>query len=230
MPIYRLTVEQYHRMIDHGILDENNSVELLDGLLIEKHALSYTPLPIFRLTVERYHRMIELGILGEDDPVELLDGVLVSKMPKNPPHRISVELLRDKIGPLLPIGWFMESQEPVTTGDSEPEPDGSVVRGERRQYHSRHPRASDVGLLAEVSDSTLDADRGPKKRSYAKAGFPTYWIVNLVDRQIEVYTQPSGPTENPDYAQQRIYRAGEAVPLVIDGKEVGAIPVNDLLP
>lgn len=230
LPVYRLTVDKYHQMIDHNILEEDDPVELLEGILVEKHAPSYETLPIFKLSVERYHRMIQFGILGEDDPVELLDGILVTKMPKNPPHRISVGLLCDMIGPLLPTGWFMESQEPVATANSEPEPDGSVVRGERRQYHSRHPRASDVGLLAQVSDSTLDYDRGPKKRSYAEAGYPIYWIVNLVDRQIEVYAQPSGPAENPDYAQQQIYRVGDAVPLVIDGTQLGTIPVVDLLP
>lgn len=230
VPVYRLSVEKYHRMIEHAILDENDPVELLEGLLIEKESPSYSPLPIFKLSVERYHRMIEFGILGEDDPVELIQGILVTKMSKNTPHSVCTRKIRYRIEPLLPKGWFLDTQEPVTTSDGEPEPDHAAVRGQPDDYLPKHPTAVDVGLLIEVADSSLLIDRTEKKQTYARANFPIYWIANLVDRQIEVYTQPSGPAENSDYAQQQIYRVGDAVPLVIDGTQLGTIPVGDLLP
>ena len=79
--------------------------------------------PIWRLSVEQYHQMIASGILTDDDPVELLEGLLVAKMPKNPRHRLSTQLTREAIARLLPIGWYVEDQEPLTILDSEPEPD-----------------------------------------------------------------------------------------------------------
>jgi Uma2 family endonuclease len=184
----------------------------------------------YPLTVEQYHEMIRVGILDEDDPVELLDGLLVQKMSKNPPHRAGVKLLRDALERVIPPGWYVDSQEPVTLFNSEPEPDGVVVRGAPRDFLDRHPGPDDVGLLAEVSADSLKRDRGWKLRLYAKAGILVYWIINLVDRQVEVFQGPSGPTEHPTYSQQQVFRPGEEIPLVIDGKEIARVRVDDLLP
>ena len=185
---------------------------------------------IFQLSIAQYHQMIRAGILTEDDPIELLDGWLVYKMPKNRQHTIATRHVRDLIEQLLPDGWYVDSQEPITLETSEPEPDVCVVRGALDDYPEHHPRPADIALLAEVSDTTLDRDRGLKKRLYAQAGIPIYWIVNLQDRQVEVYTQPSGPGARPDYHQRQDYALAESVSLVIDGQEVGALPVRDLLP
>jgi Uma2 family endonuclease len=118
----------------------------------------------------------------------------------------------------------------VTTRDSEPEPDVSVVRGRRRDYADRHPGPEDVALLVEVADTSLERDRGWKKRIYAAAGIPCYWIVNLIDGQVEVHAQPSGPGEQADYAAHQVYRRGDRIPVVLDGAEAGTIAVDDLLP
>lgn len=186
--------------------------------------------PIWRLSLDQYHEMIRAGILTDDDPVELLEGWLVAKMPKNPPHRVATQLSREALERVVPAGWYVDAQEPVTIGDSEPEPDVTVVRGSRRDYRDHHPGAQDVALLAEVSDTTLQRDRGSKKRVYARANVPVYWIINLIDSQVEVYTNPSGPGEQPDYGQRQDYGPADQVPVVIDGREVGRIAVRDLLP
>jgi Uma2 family endonuclease len=186
--------------------------------------------PIFRLSVAQYHQMIDAGILTEDDPVEFLNGWLVQKMTKNPPHSVSTGLTRTVLERFIPVGWFVDVQEPVTTETSEPEPDVTVVRGERRQYTERHPRPDDVGLLVEVADSTLARDRGTKKQLYARNRISIYWIVNLIDNQIEVYTDPTGPAETPDYQQRHVYGVLDEIPLVLDGQELGRFPVRDLLP
>jgi Uma2 family endonuclease len=81
-----------------------------------------------------------------------------------------------------------------------------------------------------VADSSLQRDRALKKRLYAAAGIPVYWIVNLLDSQIEVYTDPSGPGEQPDYRQQQNYDSADTVPVVIEGHEVARLGVQDLLP
>ena len=81
-------------------------------------------------------------------------------------------------------------------------------------------------LLVEVSDSTLDRDRGAKSAAYAKGRIPVYWIVNLVDRQVEVYTHPS-PS---GYASRVDFKPGEEIPVVLDGVEIGRIAVASILP
>ena len=184
---------------------------------------------IMRLSVDQYHDMIRNGILTEDDPVELLDGWLVSKMARNPPHRVVNGLLQDKLATLVGPNWHINTQEAVTLDISEPEPDVSVVRGNRLDYRERNPAASEIGMLVEISDTSLTRDRGFKKRIYAQANVPIYWIVNLVDCVVEVYAHPSGPGEQPDYAQRQDYRPGDSIPVVLNGREVGRLAVQEFL-
>ena len=81
--------------------------------------------------------------------------------------------------------------------DSEPEPDATVVSGTPRDYTYRHPVPTDISLIVEVADSSLQRDRQQKRRIYARNGIPIYWIVNVVDRVIEVHSSPSGPDRRP---------------------------------
>lgn len=182
-----------------------------------------------RFTVGQYHAMIEAGVFAEDEQVDL-EGWLFHKMAKKATHRYSTRALRKKLEKLLPPGWDVDSQEPITTLDSEPEPDVSVVRAGVLDDKKRHPKPKEIGLIVEVSEGTLARDRGMKKRLYARARIPVYWIVNLVDHQIEVYTDPTGPTKRPDYRHNQIYKPGDSVPLVLDGKEIAKIDVSDILP
>lgn len=186
--------------------------------------------PIWRLSVDQYHAMARAGILTEDDPVELLDGWLIPKMPKNPSHRVATRLVRQALERLTPAGWYVDSQEPITTPDSEPEPDVAVIRGDTRLYLDRHPGPEEVALVVEIADTTLQRDRTLKKRLYAYAGIPVYWIVNLPERQLEVYTRPSGPAEPADYSQRQNYLSSAAIPVVIEGREIGHLTAQELLP
>jgi Uma2 family endonuclease len=183
-----------------------------------------------RFSVEEYHQMIEAGILDENDNVELIEGHVVNKMSRNPPHDSAIRILSRRLDRLLPPGWDYRGQSAITLSDSEPEPDLAVVRGDERTYGTRHPGAADVGLVVEVSDSTLAWDRSEKARIYARAGIETYWIVNLVDRRLEVHTGPSGPTASPCYARRDDIPIGSSVPLVLDGVVIAALAVSDLLP
>ncbi len=124
----------------------------------------------------------------------------------------------------------MDSQEPITTADSEPEPDAVVVRGRPDDYLDRQPRSQETPLVVEVSDATLQRDRSTKLRIYARAAIPVYWIVNLINGCVEVNTDPTGPAEQPTYQQRRDYGPGDELPLVLDGKEIGRIPVREILP
>lgn len=188
------------------------------------------PEPILRISVDQYHLMVASGVFADNEAVELLEGWLMPKMPKNPPHNLAMGLLCDALRAILPPGWHIDCQGSVTTNDSEPEPDVSVIRGARRDYPAGHPEPKDVGLLVEVSDTTLTRDRGTKKQIYARAGIPVYWIVNLVDRQVEVHADPSGPGDQPVYRQRQVYKPGDSIPVVLDGKQVGKVDVKAILP
>ena len=198
----------------------------ISSSLVPADAVPFVPR---RFTVEEYHRMAELGVLTEDDRVELLEGVITPKMVHNPPHDGTIMQLVEALRPLLPPGWSIRIQPAVTTSDSEPEPDIAIVRGTARDYMSRHPSAADVGLVVEVAESSLARDR-KKARLYANAGVPVYWIVNLVDRQIEVNLRPAGSSESTGYQPTAVHRPGNVVPVIIDDETVGALRVEDLLP
>jgi Uma2 family endonuclease len=191
---------------------------------------SVPTVPIYRLSVAQYHAMADHGILAEDDPVELLEGWLVRKMMKHRPHSRSTLRTRRALERLLTAGWYVDTQEPITTAESEPEPDVVVVRGSEADYPDRQPGPADVALVVEVADSTLSTDQGTKKRVYARAGIPIYWIANLPERCFEVYTDPTGPADQPDYRQRREYTPDDEIPVVLDGQEIGRLSVRDLLP
>lgn len=106
-----------------------------------------------------------------------------------------------------------------------------VVRGDTRQYLDRHPGAEDIALIVEVSDTTLQRDgRTVKKQIYARAGIAIYWIVNLVEGLVEVYSQPLVEVEPSDYSQRIDFGRSAVLPIIIEGREIGAIAVNSLLP
>jgi Uma2 family endonuclease len=184
----------------------------------------------FRLTVDQYHAMIRNGTLSEDDPVELLDGYLVNKMPQNSPHGSAVERLTEDLGRVKPPGWRLRIQLPITLSESEPEPDAALVRGVRGAFDGRHPTPADFGIVVEVAESSLTLDRREKGRLYASAGIPIYWVVNVVDGQVEVYTDPDPAATPPAYRTRTDYRPGQDVPVVLDGTAVAAVPAADLLP
>jgi Uma2 family endonuclease len=186
--------------------------------------------PPARITVGQYHAMLQAGVFAEDERVELLEGWLFHKMAKKATHSVSTRAMRKRLEKLLPLDWDVDSQEPITTLESEPEPDVSVVRAGVRDNKKRHPKPKEVGLVVEVSEGSLARDRGMKKRIYARARVPVYWIVNLVDNQIEIYTDPTGPAKRPDYRHNQIYKPGDSIPLVLDGREIAKIDVNDILP
>jgi Uma2 family endonuclease len=181
--------------------------------------------PLWRLTVTQYHQMIAAGILTSNDPVELLDGWLVQKMAKNPPHRVTTRLVREALESIIPDGWYVETQEPITLTESEPEPDVAIIRGNTRNYLDHHPGASEVALVIEVADSTLERDRKLKQPIYARAGIPTYWIVNLISHQLEIYTKPT-----PEGYQSQVILSQGSTNVFLDNQMIGSIEVNLLFP
>lgn len=188
---------------------------------------SWVPSSLYRLTLEQYEAMVDSGIFTCRDKVQLINGYLVSKMTQNTPHATADDLCGDRLNRVLPPGWYVRVGKPIRlpTESSEPEPDRCVVRGGIRDYSARHPGPSDLALAVEVADSSLDDDR-MQADIYGRAGIPFYWIINLIDRQVEVYSNP-GPS---GYQSLEVFVPPHVLSVIIDGVEVGEIPVAEILP
>lgn len=139
------------------------------------------------LSVETYHRLGEMGVLSED--VELLRGLVVAKMPKSPLHEYVAQMLMMLLLRLLPPGFQVRREGPLSIGGSEPEPDISVVRGEASDWLRSHPTTA--SLVVEVAVTSQELDEG-KAAIYAEAGIPEYWIVEPEARRVTVLRDPSG--------------------------------------
>jgi Uma2 family endonuclease len=174
--------------------------------------------------------MAEAGILAPGERVELIEGEIITMTPQESPHAAAGGLVEEALRVAFGPGFHVRSQRPLSLGlDSDPEPDAAVVRGTLRDYVKAHPTTAI--LVVEVSDTTLAFDRGRKSALYARAGIPEYWIVNLVDRILEVHRDPGPLPHDPSefgYRSIRRHAPSEAVtPLASPGR---AVRVADLLP
>ena len=172
--------------------------------------------------------MISYGILKDEDPVELVSGWIVPKMPRTPAHNSTVTRLQRSLWTLLRTEWVVRAQCAVILDDSEPEPDITVAVGPDGRYDDRHPGQTEIALVIEVAESSLFRDRNGKAPAYAAAQLPHYWIVNLPNRQVEVYDQPT--PNAPTYGRRRDYQIDDDVPLIVFERQVGLIAVREILP
>ncbi len=136
-----------------------------------------------RFSVEEYHRFTE------GQPTELLRGIILQKMSKSPLHRVVADELRDVIAVQVGPDFTVFHEGPLTTDDSEPEPDVSVVRGSRAEFRRVHPATAE--LVIEVAVSSLEIER-LKAAIYAEAGVREYWIVCPQEKRVEIFREP-GP-------------------------------------
>lgn len=178
-----------------------------------------------KLSVGDYERMIQAGILAETDRVELIRGEIIEKMPINPRHGSAVKRLNRWFSTNLGDQAVIGVQDPVRLPDSEPEPDLSILRWREDQYAARHPQPEDVLLLIEVADSSLEFDREIKLPLYAEAGIVEFWILNLIDQQLEVHCDPQ-----PDgtFGQHSVFKPGEEIQLLT--MPAVRLAVADVLP
>jgi Uma2 family endonuclease len=181
---------------------------------------------VYRISVDEYERMVAAGV--SDDPrVELINGLLVRNMGKNPPHVIATKWLGRLLDRIVPPGWHVSKEDPVRIPAlDEPEPDLAIISGAPEDYRTRHPGPGDIALLVEVSEKGLDSDQGDKLSAYAAGGVPVYWIVNLVNHWVEVYSNP----RPKGYQSRQDFTSGQDIAVVIGGVERGRIAVSDILP
>ena len=178
----------------------------------------------YRFTIKQYHEIIDRGIFVEDEPLELIRGEIVRKMPIGNPHAATVKRLNRLFSNPLSAGTLVSIQDPISTADSEPEPDVAILNFRDDLYASRRPVAQDVLLLIEVADSSLAYDREVKGPIYAEAGVREYWIVNLMNSTVEVYRDPQSDGR---FATVTTAVSGEILtPLLLSGLSV---PVDEIL-
>ena len=177
-----------------------------------------------------YERLIEIGVFRAGEPVELLGGQLIVSEPQGSAHYTAVLLAEEALRASLGAGWLVRTQGPIALDDeSEPEPDIAAVPGRARDYSRAHPVRP--ALVVEVAETTLAHDRAYKGSLYARARVDDYWIVNLIDRVLEVYRQPIPDAAAPfgwRYASKQVLDPPSSVtPLAVAGAR---IVVSDLLP
>src|SRR5881397_4257626 len=166
-----------------------------------------------RFSRAEYDRLIELGVFQPGEDIELIGGELMVAEPQGAAHytaiRKSAKALEAAFGP----GWEVRTEGPIGLDeDSEPEPDVAVVPGSPEDYSRAHP--SRPVLTVEVAESSLAVDRQHKGSLYARAGLTDYWVLNLVDRVLEVYREPAPDSAAPfgwRYARREVFDASARV-------------------
>lgn len=187
----------------------------------------------FDLTVDLYARMVETGLIPRERRIFLRDGRLFEKMAKSKAHGFVGAALNMALVPRLPAGWGLWPESTISLDPTNaPLPDFAVIRGASPlDYASpeRYPGARDVGILIEIAVTSLRDDLTTALERYARAAIPVYWVVDVPGRRILVHTEPRTVEGRGEYTRVETYRAGESLPLVLDGQEVARIPFDDLL-
>jgi Uma2 family endonuclease len=181
-------------------------------------------------TREEYYKLADSGVLRPEEHVELIGGRIVTMSPQNSPHFTAISLVEEALRLIFGKGYVIRGQGPLDLSpSSQPEPDLAVVRGTVRDYAHAHPTSA--LLVVEISASTLQYDQREKASVYATAGIPEYWIVNLLDRCLEVYRDPIPmPSQPYGYGYRtrtQLFADDTVTPLTAPQ---GGIRVADVLP
>lgn len=166
--------------------------------------------PHHRFSLEDYELMIDSGILTENDRVELIRGEIIEKMSIGELHAACVKRINRIFQSRLARRASVGVQDPIRLADSVPEPDISLLKPRADDYAAGHPEPDDVLLVVEVADASLAFDRTAKRDLYAENGIVEYWIVNLLDRTLEVHRQPQSTGM---YAEVRVLSADDEIDL-----------------
>jgi Uma2 family endonuclease len=157
---------------------------------------------VYPMSVAFYHEAGKLGLIGEE--VELLEGVIFKKTPKSPLHQFLVRKLQRLLAALVPSGYFVDRESPITCSHSEPEPDVAVFLGNSDDYQTEHPTTAE--LVIEIAISTVQRDRS-KAAIYAEAGVKEYWIIEPELNLVTLYTNP----QSSGYATQQTFTSQDLV-------------------
>lgn len=176
---------------------------------------------LMRHTADFFHRMLAHGIIRRDEDVELQQGLLIFRVGTGERGLASAARLARALH-ALPEGSVRAACEELTFVDASPE---SVVR----PISVVRSPSGDLCGVVEVCDQLPSYYRGNRARIFARHRVPAYWVVDVIEQMIEVYTSPTGPIDSPHYSKREVYRIGDSVPLVLDGSTVGTIAVADVM-
>ena len=191
------------------------STKIYDLSRLLKLIAPMVPATFKRFTLDEYHLLAELGFLGEDDRVELIYGQIVEMTAKGTSHEVCITRLLRELPKLIGDRATLRCQSPLVLPiDSEPEPDFTIVQNRADDYLSFHPKPADTLLVIEISDSSLSYDQDVKLPLYAEAGISDYWIFNLIENQLEVYSEPYQDLQHKfGYSTKRIILPSKAIAL-----------------
>lgn len=199
-------------------------------LVLDDNDTERIAIPVRRLSLAEYYAIGRDDDLADDERLELIDGLIVRDTDKSPGHAVCVTLIADFLWSNMPDPLDIRTRSGVEMFDSQLAPDCAVVHGKPRRYNTRFPGVGDIEMIVEVSESVVALDRIVKGRIYARSNIQVYWLVNLPNRQIEVYTLPTGDIAQAHYRAKSVYEEGVKVPLELGGKCLAEIAVADLLP
>jgi len=183
----------------------------------------------YLFSTDDFYRMIDLEVFPWDTQVYLWEGRIYDKMAKTQWHSVSGIKVGMTLYRILTPGWCVSTEGPITVDQGKsPLPDLAILRGVGDDYLDHRPIAEEIGLVVELSLSSLKFDTGRKLAAHAAAGISAYWVVNLVDLVVHVYSDPI-PAE-ARYASAATFAPGESFPFNLGGVAVGPIAASDLLP
>lgn len=163
------------------------------------------------ISSEEYHMMGEAGLLKPDERVELIHGEIINLSPIGNKHAVAVSYISTLLIEAFKRKVFIWSQNPIHIDQwNEPQPDIAVLRYNLQRYNATLPEPKDVEAIIEVACTSYDIDKNIKLPIYATSGIPAYWIVNLPENRIEVYSDP----ESEQYNNQRNYYSEDHIPLL----------------
>ena len=166
-----------------------------------------------KFTIDEYHQLVNLVFFTENDKIKLIRGEIAETALKRTPHSVCSSILFGELYKLLSERAIIRGQEPTTfPSNSEPEIDVVIAKKKANNYHSAHPRVEDIILVIEIFDSTLQYDCETKLFLYAEARINNYWIFNLVDSRVEVYSNPFANNYGKfDYRNKSIILLDESI-------------------
>lgn len=163
------------------------------------------------INVEEYYKMAEVGILKPEDRVELINGEIYQMSPSGSRHAAIVDHLAMMLNQLPQREVIVRVQNPIRIDDNnEPEPDVALVKYQPDFYSTAHPIPAEVLAVIEVAGSSIRFDKDIKSLLYASCGIPEYWIINMNEDQLEVFSDSKAGI----YSQNRIYGPADDVTLM----------------
>ncbi|NJL67880.1 MAG: Uma2 family endonuclease [Oscillatoriales cyanobacterium RU_3_3] len=154
--------------------------------------ITEAPFTLRKWTVKEYHKLGEMGFFHPGERVELIAGNIVKMSAKGTAHTSALGRTDRLFQDLFDNLAWVRVQDPIALDDSsEPEPDIALVIIDPFDYATHHPTPSEIYLIIEVADSSLAYDREVKAQIYARSGIADYWVLNVCDRQLHVFREPT---------------------------------------